>query len=587
MPDKMSTKNRLHKAQLDNVTLSDVALNKAQQLRAAAEARVIPRLANEPSVHSKQEMLHELQVHQIELEMQNEELQRNHIALEKANKRYVALYEFAPVSYLTLTREGLVTEINISGASLLGEHRKKLLGSPFSRYICPEQADRWHLYLKHVLETGEAPHLELKLQLKDGAIAHVVIKAELNDTDEESVVLLTLIDITERKSDEINLKHANRAYAALSEVNKDMVRSNNEHEFLQVVCLDLINTCGYLMAWVGYVQHDAHKSIKVMAQAGNGESYLKAADITWANDEHGMGPSGMAIRSGVPQVCQNLTTEAQFLPWRDNAIKQGYLSSISVPLVDWIETSKVFGLLTAYSSEINAFTQSEIDLLVELASDVTYGLHTLQTRLAHNLAVEKNNLQLVQLKKGLEGTVQAICRMVEMRDPYTAGHQTRIALLASAIALKIGLSDDKITAIRFASELHDLGKIQVPAEILSKPGKLSAIEHTLINIHPQAGYDVLKDIDFPWPIAEMVLQHHERLDGSGYPQGLKGDEIMLEARIISVADVVEAMISHRPYRAGLGLEAALDEIITKRGSHFDPQVVDACVSLFREQAFSF
>jgi HD-GYP domain-containing protein (c-di-GMP phosphodiesterase class II) len=149
------------------------------------------------------------------------------------------------------------------------------------------------------------------------------------------------------------------------------------------------------------------------------------------------------------------------------------------------------------------------------------------------------------------------------------------------------LSDDKITAIRFASELHDLGKIQVPAEILSKPGKLSAIEHTLINIHPQAGYDVLKDIDFPWPIAEMVLQHHERLDGSGYPQGLKGDEIMLEARIISVADVVEAMISHRPYRAGLGLEAALDEIITKRGSHFDPQVVDACVSLFREQAFSF
>lgn len=247
----------------------------------------------------------------------------------------------------------------------------------------------------------------------------------------------------------------------------------------------------------------------------------------------------------------------------------------------------MFGLLTAYSGEINAFTQSEIDLLVKLASDVTYGLHTLQTRLAHNLAVKKNELQLRQLQKSLEDTVQAISRIMEIRDPYTAGHQSRVAILASAIALKIGLTDDKVKSIRFASELHDLGKIQVPAEILSKPGKLSAIEHALINIHPQAGYDVLKDIDFPWPIAEMVLQHHERLDGSGYPQGLKGDAILLEARIIGVADVVEAMISHRPYREGLGVDAALNEIVTKRGSHFDPQVVDACVSLFREQAFSF
>jgi len=174
-----------------------------------------------------------------------------------------------------------------------------------------------------------------------------------------------------------------------------------------------------------------------------------------------------------------------------------------------------------------------------------------------------------------------------MRDPYTSGHQLRVGLLAAAIGMQMGLSDDRIHSIRFAAELHDLGKIQVPAEILVKPIKLSEIENALIRTHPQAGYDVLKDIKFPWPIAQIVLQHHERLDGSGYPQGLKGEAILLEARIIGVADVVESMASHRPYRPALGVEAGLNEIISKRGSQFDSKVVDACVAVFHEHGFSF
>jgi len=174
-----------------------------------------------------------------------------------------------------------------------------------------------------------------------------------------------------------------------------------------------------------------------------------------------------------------------------------------------------------------------------------------------------------------------------MRDPYTSGHQSRVGLLASAIAKQLGLSDEHIRSIQFAAELHDLGKIQVPAEILGKPGKLSEIEHLLIRTHPQAGYDVLKDIKFHWPIAQIVSQHHERLDGSGYPQGLRGEAILLESRIIGVADVVESMASHRPYRPALAIEAGLNEIISKRGSQFDSQVVDACVAVFHKQGFSF
>ena len=183
--------------------------------------------------------------------------------------------------------------------------------------------------------------------------------------------------------------------------------------------------------------------------------------------------------------------------------------------------------------------------------------------------------------------MRAIASIVEMRDPYTAGHQARVADLAAAIARQMELPDEQVHGIHLAGTVHDLGKINIPAEILSKPGKITEIEHSLIKIHPQAGYDILKDINFPWPIAQMVLQHHERLDGSGYPQELRGEAILLGARILSVADVVEAMSSHRPYRAGLGVDVALEEITKQRGIHFDANVVDACLALFREQGYSF
>ena len=204
-----------------------------------------------------------------------------------------------------------------------------------------------------------------------------------------------------------------------------------------------------------------------------------------------------------------------------------------------------------------------------------------------NQALEQNQHYLAQLQQSLEGTVRAIASIVELRDPYTAGHQTRVADLAGAIARQMGLPDDQVQAIHLASIVHDLGKIKIPAEILSKPGLLGDIEYRFIQTHPQAGYDILKDISFPWQIALMALQHHERIDGTGYPQGLKGEAFMLEARIISVADVVEAMSSHRPYRPALGTEAALEEITKYRGIYFDPQVVDACLTLFRDKGFAF
>lgn len=213
--------------------------------------------------------------------------------------------------------------------------------------------------------------------------------------------------------------------------------------------------------------------------------------------------------------------------------------------------------------------------------------------LAVESGIEQNKLilaerelhTLIKLKNAMEGVIIGFSTIVETRDPYTAGHQQRVTRLAVAIAGMMGLDEDQTAALRLAAMVHDIGKIYVPADFLNKPGKLSEVEYSIIWTHPQMGRDILKSVDFVWPISEIVMQHHERMNGSGYPKGLSGEDIMLEARILSVADVIDAMGSHRPYRPSLGMEKALEEIETKRGSHFDSNVVDACLHLFREEGF--
>jgi PAS domain S-box-containing protein/putative nucleotidyltransferase with HDIG domain len=192
---------------------------------------------------------------------------------------------------------------------------------------------------------------------------------------------------------------------------------------------------------------------------------------------------------------------------------------------------------------------------------------------------------LESLRKAVGATVQVMVSAVEMRDPYTAGHQLRVADLACAIASEMGLPQDKIDGLRMAGSIHDIGKLSIPAEILSKPTKLTNIEFSLIKEHSRIGYEMLKDVKSPWPLAQIVYQHHERMDGSGYPQGLKGDEILMEARIMAMADVVESMASHRPYRPALGIETALEEIEKNKGIFYDSTVANACLRLFREKGY--
>ena len=205
---------------------------------------------------------------------------------------------------------------------------------------------------------------------------------------------------------------------------------------------------------------------------------------------------------------------------------------------------------------------------------------------ARKRAEEELNLTLDSLRKAFGTTIQIMVSAVEARDPYTAGHQLRSADLARSIAIELGLDQERIEGIRLAGSIHDIGKLSIPAEILSKPSKLTNIEFSLVKEHSRSGYEMLKNIESPWPLAEIVYQHHERIDGSGYPRNLKGDEIILEARIMAVADVVEAMASHPPYREALGIEIALEEIGKNRGILYDNDVADACLRLFRKKGYS-
>jgi putative nucleotidyltransferase with HDIG domain len=362
------------------------------------------------------------------------------------------------------------------------------------------------------------------------------------------------------------------------------MRARDIPTFMSEVCRIIAKVGGYRLAWVGFAQRDAGKTVRPVAQHGYEEGYLDIANITWSNTERGRGPTGTAIRTRKPVIARSILTDRSFAPWRTEAVKRGYASCIALPL---IEGEKVFGSLTVYATEPDAFDKEEATLLTELANDIAYGISAMEIRSKHRKAEEALKQSFKTLRKVLEGTVYALAEVSQQRDPYTAGHQRRVAQLACAIAREMGLSGSQIEGIRMSALLHDIGKMHVPSEILTRPGRISDLETGMIEAHARVGYEILRTIEFPWPVAKTVLQHQERLDGSGYPAGLSDGEILLEARILAVADVVEAMSSHRPYRATLGMNKALKEISRNRGVLYDSDVVDACLILLTKKKFKF
>lgn len=388
-----------------------------------------------------------------------------------------------------------------------------------------------------------------------------------------------LIDNTESRQAQKALGHARRALETLSTVNRELVHAQSEPEMLDAICRAIVYQHGYKVAWVGFVEPDETSVRTVASAVGSGEA-LPAQLISLETDS----PTTRAVQTAESIVVGELPAEAGDDPLLQRLAAEGCRSLVAMPLKN--REGHVFGVLHVYGARPDAFTGRELALLEEMADDSSFGVRSLRLRAERDRAMEESRQYLSTLRTNLVETIEAISKAVEARDPYTAGHQHRVAELACAIATEMGLDAERIEGIRMGGIIHDIGKIQLPAEILSKPSNLSDMEYQFIKEHSNVGYEILKDIDFPWPVALIARQHHERLDGSGYPLGLKGDEICLEARIIAVADVVEAMSSHRPYRAGLGIDTALQEIESKRGIYYDAAVTDACLRLFRERSYT-
>jgi PAS domain S-box-containing protein/putative nucleotidyltransferase with HDIG domain len=419
----------------------------------------------------------------------------------------------------------------------------------------------------------------------DGSMHWVYSHGDVVTGDGGAVVrtIGVIEDVTEQEVARERLVSTGRALRALSWCNQTLVRAEDEQALLTDVCKVGVDQGGYRMAWVGYAEDDEARSVRPMAYAGHVDGFFDEVHYSWGDQdiEHS-GLAGRAIRLKEPVIVRTMENDARYRLFAKEARVRGYASAAAFPLLD--AERQVFGAITFVSGHYEAFDHDEMALLHELATDLAYGVEALRTKDMREKFEGDVLVANEHLRGLLRAVVEAMSRVVEARDPYTKGHEVRVARLARAIAAELGMRADDKEGIEVAGLVHDLGKVGIPAEILTKPGALTDIERQLVREHPASGYEILKDIDFTWPVAETVLEHHERLDGSGYPKGLKGDEILPGARVLAVADVVEAMASHRPYRPALSLEAALAEVGDT--SRYDPEVAAACVRLFESGRFS-
>ena len=510
------------------------------------------------------------------------QLQRAEEAVRASEERLRVLLESAPDAILLYDdRKDRFVEANRAAEALFECGRDELLergARAFYSAIQPGGTDLVASFREHTARAlaGEPVKFERLITTAKGNERLIEVQLALLPTADGFVIRSSFLDVTKSRQTEVALRRFNRALATLSASNAALVRATSERDLLQAMCEVAVGVGGYRMAWIGFAEHDAAKTVRPAAMAGHGTDFLKNADIRWADTGRGQGPAGRAIRTRTLIVNRNYEDNPAVAPWRDEATKRGFRSSVAVPLLD---DGAAFGAFALYSGEADAFDDDEVTLLAELGADISYGIVALRDRAARDAAQ-------IRLRDSMRETVASLAGMIELRDPYTAGHQRNVSSLAVAIARQMALPETEIGGVAVAGLVLDIGKIQTPAEFLSKPGRLTPTEFATIQMHPQAGYDILKRIRFPWPVAEMVLQHHERLDGSGYPNELHAPDILLGAKILAVADVVEAMTFHRPYRPAYGIESALAEIAAGKGRLYERSAVEACEKVF-EDGFAF
>ncbi|MFZ2054449.1 MAG: PAS domain S-box protein [Candidatus Aminicenantales bacterium] len=464
----------------------------------------------------------------LEQKKMRQEKRRGEDALLESNERYKALFDRSLDCVYIHDFNGNFIDANPAALALLGYNKKEIQSLNFASLMIEGQLPLVSQTFEELRNTGAQKNIsEVRLRDKNGKILDVETKASVIYRDGKPYAIQGIArDITKRRRAEENLLESEERYRSLIESTDD------------AVCL-------------------IDKNLRFLYA---NEKYLSGHGLTIEK-----------IRGQEYKKQHSAERVAEF----SGKLKEVIESGVSITYEHASEIDRKIFLRTV--SPVREPQGGEVTKFTVISKDIT------KLKLTEKV-LEKSN---EKLRKAILGIVQATALTVEYRDPNTAGHQRRVSELACAIATEMALSTDQIETVYMAGILHDIGKISVPAEILSKPSRLTELEFGLIKSHPQVGYDILKEIMFPWPLAQIILQHHERMDGSGYPLGLSGENIRLEARILAVADTVEAMASHRPYRAAPGIEVALEEIVRNKEVLYDSRVVDACVRLFDEKGFKF
>ena len=457
------------------------------------------------------------------------ERKRAEAVLSESEEKYRNLVETSPDAIGLMDINGTIMMHNKQALELFGfELSEDLRGKNIMNMVAPENYKEVLENMEKLQKSEVIRNLELISYKKDGRPFYLEISSSMlfGEAGKPKSIMAVFKDVTDRKQAEDKLKESEAKYRAVIEAAVDQIF--------------VIDSEMKILSMNSFAAGFFHKNPEDMIGKSLTEIFPEQiAASTSANIRK-------VFETGTNTIIEEILTFGDKNMWNSTSLS---------PMKDL--NGKVIAVI-GIVRDITAGKQSEENLIT-----------------SHQ-----------KTKKTLNDAINTMAKIVEMRDPYTAGHQQRVAELATAIAREIGCGDEQVNQIRMAATIHDIGKIYVPSDILSKPGKITDNEFNLIKSHAQGGYDIVKSMDFPCSIAQSILQHHELLDGSGYPNSLKGEEICLEARILSVSDVVEAMSSHRPYRPALGIDKALGEISQNKGKLYDPDVVDACVRLFKEKGFT-
>lgn len=385
----------------------------------------------------------------------------------------------------------------------------------------------------------------------------------------------TLTDISERHHFHEELSRSNRALLALSSCNRAIISAAKPDHVYDAACHTLHEHAGYPLVWVGVLEPNTMQVVPV-AGIGLDLAALARVGIKWDDSELSECATGLAARTGKTHVANDTQNKPNYKPWRAIHTEHKIRSSLALP-VQLPGQTQPHAVLTICAGEIESFGAQEIIFLETLASDIAHAIHALSGHERASLTERQLAVTLSKFKETFISSASALSRAIELRDPYTSGHQARVADIALTLGKSLGLSEYALEGLRLAALIHDVGKIAVPAEILNKPSALNDEERAIVHKHPEYSARIIKDIDFPWPIQRILMEHHERYDGTGYPNKLKGEAILLESHILAVADAYDAMCSDRPYRRGQAPDRVVAEIVYERGHKFHPQVVDALV----------